>query len=201
MTTVFFLGVLSLALLIWTDQIRQRQRVQFAFADSLADLRAGVVTAHLWFEEALHGGSATEIEKVWSNVRKATTLSEVLLSGGVSEYGAILLPLVDPELRRRVADIRQLLSEFIMVSREQLQRRDEATFDSVLAQRCNKLSDEIVSSTEQLEMIIERSAAADDAKSARLIFWILLAWSFLVMRQQRHSLNLSERGSRSQRRC
>jgi PAS domain S-box-containing protein len=177
---VFTLGVVSAALLVWTDQIRQRQRVQFALAESLTELRAGVVTAHLWLEEVLHGGPASETEKIWLNVRKAMTLSEVLLNGGVSEYGAILLPLVDTELRRRVADIKELLSEFVIVSRERLQKRDEAASSSALEQRCNQLSNEIVRSTEQLETIIERSAAVDDAQSARLMFWILTLWVFLV---------------------
>ncbi len=201
--TIFLVGVLSMALLIWTDQVNQAQRTHFAFTNALMDLRIRVATSHLWLEEAIAGEGGDEIDRAWSDLREATRLSEVLLNGGESEHGLILQPLTDPKLRRRAEDIRWLLSEFGMIARERRQRPEFTGVGSVLENRTDAIFDDLQRRADELERIVERNEAADHAKSRRLIFGIFLTWSSIVVvatigllrreRRRRHAEEALER--------
>ncbi len=179
-TTVFILGALSLGLLIWTDQIRQRQRMQFAFADALANIQGSVLTSQLLLYERVGDGGTSQIERAWSNLDKALTASDLLLSGGISAYGVTLVPLKDPDLQRRATNINRLLSTLIKNSRELHREGETAASGLILDRRSDEISGDIIRDTKQLESIMERRGVADDAESTRLIFWILSVWFLLV---------------------
>lgn len=180
-TLVFLLGASSVALLIWTEQIRQRQRIHFAYANGLEDFRIMIATAHVWIEEATHGVNGAEFKRALGDLRAAQRLAELLINGGLSQQGLMLQPLMDPELRRRGEDLKRLVSELATITQDLIRQPEVTAAASVLERTHDDIFNKIQQSADELEEIIEKNATADDAKSGRLIYWILLAWSFLVV--------------------
>ena len=178
---VVALGVSALALLYWTNDIRQRQRRDFAVSNAVMDLRISVATSHLWLEEAIHGGGAAERERAWSDLREATRLSEVLLKGGESEYGLIVPPPTDPKLLTRADELARLISKWGTSVRERLQEPQSAGEGSVSETRGDEIFNQLERRAAELEAIVEKSQIADYARSGRLILWILVVWFFLVI--------------------
>ena len=179
---VCVLGVLSVATLIWIDQISQRQRMHFGFANALMNLRRRAAMSHLWLEESIAGGkNGNALERAWSDLREATRLSEILLNGGESEHGLIVPPLKDPDLRKRAEDLGRLLSEWDMNARERYGRPEAGREGSVLENRSDEIFDDLQRRAEELETFVKEEHASDYANSRRLTFGIILAWSSILV--------------------
>src|SRR3989304_4160112 len=173
------LGLLSVAMLIWTDQISQRQRAHFAIANAIMDLRLAVATSRLWFEEALPGGTnaVVNMERAWSDFREATRLSEAILYGGETEHGLVVHPPKKPELRRRAEDIRRVVSEFGRIFHE---GRDPLRPGSLVATHYDQIFRELQRVAQNFETIVETNQATDSSTSRRLFSGALLAWSSIL---------------------
>ena len=91
--TVLLLGVLSLALLVWTGRLSQRQDGDHALSDVLEHLRTQAATSHLWLEEGLTDGTADKLDRAAADLTEAIRLSQVLLDCGDSGSGYTLPPL------------------------------------------------------------------------------------------------------------
>ena len=180
-TLAFALGAISVALLIWTEQIRQRQRMHFAYHNGIEDFRVEAATSHLWLQEAIHGGTEADLKRALAELREAEKLAEMLIYGGLSEHGVMLQPLADPELRRRAEDLKQLVSELATVTQHPIRQPEFAGVPSIIVRTHHDIYKKMQLQAEELEEIIERHAHADDAKSASLVFWMLLCWSLLVI--------------------
>jgi signal transduction histidine kinase len=159
------------------------------------DLRFRVATSYLWIEEAILGEEQVQIEKAWTDLREAKKLSEILLNGGEHEHGFIVQPLKEPVLRRRAENIRRLVSEFGMLSRERHQRPEAGGIGSVLEERHDRVFNELQRIGEDLETLVEKDYARDYANSRRLFLAILLAWSSIVVASTT-ALSLLERRRR-----
>lgn len=175
--SVLALGVLSLAMLVWTNRVNERQHMQYAFVNALEDLRIRVSTAHLWLEEAITY-STEEIDATWSDLRQAMRSADVLLKGGETEHGVILPPLQDPELRKKATDLRQHLIEFEANAHERWRTR--AAVGSLLDKETNDIFENLQNSGADLEKILEDRQVHDYANSQRVFLGIVLAWSLIV---------------------
>jgi PAS domain S-box-containing protein len=176
--TILLLGVLSLAMLVWTDQLYQRLRVHQFSSDTLRDSRQRAATAHLWLEEGLTDGEEAKLERARTDFGEAVRLSRVLLDGGTSDYGYTVRPLVAPALRQRVQDLTRLLLELSAGAHERIEKRAGVT--SPLNRRDNIIFDDFENRAEALEKILETNQAADHAKSRRLFYGILAVWSSIL---------------------
>jgi signal transduction histidine kinase len=179
--TVFVLGLLSIALLVWNKQIKRRQVMNFAVANAVMDLRIKAATSHVWVEEAISGGGKKVEARALADLREATRLSDVLLNGGVCENGLIAQPAEDPELRRRAESIRRLVSEWGAITRERIRAPEAGGEGSALENRSDEVSDELQRKAAEMESIIETDQAADLIQSRRLFYGLLVAWSFIVV--------------------
>ena len=108
--TVVVLGVLSLAVLLWTARIGERQRLHSELWCAIADFEVRIATAHLWLEEATAEQAAGEIGtsrwqatmgKALADLREARILADALVHGGPDLGGTVLAPPRDPALRAR----------------------------------------------------------------------------------------------------
>ena len=176
--TVLLLGVLSLAMLASTDQLGQRQRVNHYSSDTLRDLRTLTATAHLWLEEGLADGADFKLQRSLRDLAEATRLSHVLLDGGQSEYGYTVQPLVVPALRGRAEELTRLLSELSVGAREKIEK--QAGPGSPIDNRFNATFDLQQNRAGDFERILEEVQAADHAKSRRLFYGMLAAWSSIL---------------------
>ncbi|HYL81706.1 MAG TPA: PAS domain S-box protein, partial [Candidatus Acidoferrum sp.] len=175
---VLLLGVLSLAMLAWTDHLGQRQRVSHFSSDTLLELKTRSATAHLWLEEGLTDGEEAKLQRSRTDFAEAIRLSQVLLNGGDSEYGYTVQPLVDPALRRRAEELPRLLSELRAGAVERIQEKAGVT--SPLNLRDNIIFDDFMNRVGELEKILEADQAAYHAKSRHLVYGILAAWSAIL---------------------
>jgi PAS domain S-box-containing protein len=176
--TILLLGVLSLAMLVWTDQLYQRLRVHQFSSDTLRDSRQRAATAHLWLEEGITDGVESKLQRAREDFAQALRLSQVLLDGGESEYGYTVQPLVDPALRRRVEELTRLLTQLSAGARERIEKGAGVT--SPLNTRDNVIFDDFEVRAEDVERILEGNEGADHAKSRRLFYGILAAWSSIL---------------------
>jgi signal transduction histidine kinase len=175
--SVLVLGILSLAMLGWIDQISQKQRIQFGYANTLDDLRIRVSTAHLWYEEAITY-STEEIDMAWADLRQAMNLAHTLLEGGETEHGLVLPPLADPELRRHALDIQEHLAAFEAIAQERWQVQGKV--GSPLDKKMNETFEKLHARAAALDQALEKRRTRDYANSRRMFFGIVLAWSLIV---------------------
>jgi PAS domain S-box-containing protein len=175
---VLVLGLLSLAMLGWTDQLGQRLRVNQFSSDTLQDARTRTATGHLWLEEGLTDGDEAKLQRATADFAEAARLSRVMADGGLSAHGGPVRPLVAPVLHRRVEDLTGLLDELTLGVREKITRR--AGPGSALDMRFNARFEEFQRRADDLEKILEDNQAADHAKSRRLFSGMLAAWSIIL---------------------
>ncbi|HYL82303.1 MAG TPA: PAS domain S-box protein, partial [Candidatus Acidoferrum sp.] len=175
---VLLLGVLSLAMLAWTDQLGQRQRVNHYSSDTLRELWTRSATAHLWLEEGLTDGVDAKLQRAPADFAEALRLSQVLLDGGASESGSTVPPLVGPALRRRGEELTRLLTELSAGARERIAKQAGVT--SPLNLRDNIIFDNLQDRVGDLEQVLEERQAANDAESRHLFSGMLAAWSAIL---------------------
>ena len=175
---VLLLGVLSLAMLLWTDHLSQRQRVDHSATDVLQHLRTYAATSHLWLEEGLTDGVAEKLARAAADLTEATRLSQVLLDGGQSGTGDTLQPLQEPALRLLAGELTRLLAELRRSADERIAQR--AGVGSALDLRFNRIFEELQGRAAYLERILEENQAADHAKARQLFSGILAAWSSIL---------------------
>jgi len=173
--------MLSMVMLVWMDRINQRQRIHLvlALANVVMDLQIGVATSHLSFDEAaIYGNGRGELDRALSDFRKATRLSETILTGGDSWHGLVLFPVRAPELRRRAEDIRRLLAEIGMIAR--VEWRNAAVPDTAL-NALDAIFADLERTAMDLESFVEGNAAAYLDHSRRLLLGTLVAWTSIVV--------------------
>ncbi len=176
---VSLLGLLSVALLVWVDQLSLRQQKHHAMIDAVQDLRIHSATSHLWLEEVI-ADQGSEIEKVWAEYDKAVRLSEALLNGGDTEDGFRIQPLQTPALRTRAEDIRRLLGEYEKNARERFARPEFASVGSPLENLTDEIFFDLQKLAEEIESFLEKRQAADHVQSRQLVGAIFFVWVVFV---------------------
>jgi signal transduction histidine kinase len=179
--TVVILTALSLGMLIWVDQIDQRQRRHFGFISALQTLRLRMATSHLWLEELFAHDYTIDIGTVWADSREAAKIAGALLDGGRSEDGSIMEPLKSPALRRRAEDIQGLITQWERTSHERYRQwmAMGAGGSTHLEDRCDEIFMELQRKAEDLGRALQRNQAADYGRSRRLFAGIILAWAVI----------------------
>lgn len=179
--TVFVLSLLSVGMLLWFDRINERQRMNFDLCDALMDIQIKATSYHLWLEEAITGDTAVDIRKVWDEIDLAISLSEAILNGGKSEHGVILQPLKDSSLRKRMEDLKPLLTQIKKIGLQRIREPEVAGIGSAIDQRFDAVFKEFQDKAGALEMITEKSQLRDQSRSKRLFWVILLSWVSIVV--------------------
>jgi PAS domain S-box-containing protein len=176
--TVLVLGVVSLAMLVWTDQLGQRQRVSSFSTDALRSARTRSATAHLYLEESIIDKEPAKRQRSLMDFAEAARLCTVLLDGGKYDYGYTVQPLVAPALRREGLELTRLTSELIAGAHEKLEKG--AGPGTPLDVRYNAIFEEFQSHAEKLERMLEDGQADDHAKSRHLFYGMLVAWASIL---------------------
>jgi signal transduction histidine kinase len=187
--TVLALGVLALAVLIWTDQVHQRQRLHFELGNAIADVQVRAATAHLWLEEATADHAASETDttrwratmaRAMADLRDARRSADALLEGGPDLGTGVFAPPNDPELRARAERIGRLLSEWEAIVRERSERPEIGREGSALEQRSDDIFDELQHRAADFKKHVQSNKRADYIHSRRLMIGIFVAWSIVV---------------------
>ena len=109
---ILILGILSIALLVGENRIRERHKNNYEFIHALHEARVRTALFHLWFEEAVSNGTRADIEASFNYLDVATNISAALVYGGGAKGVSAMQPLADPELRAHAESMRTLFAEF-----------------------------------------------------------------------------------------
>jgi signal transduction histidine kinase len=178
---VLLLGMLSAALLVWTDRINEKQRINYLWLDAIMDVQVHTATFHLWFEQVLAGDTGVDIKEVWEDYNRAVKLVDTLLNGGETEHGLIPEPLSDTGPRAQAESIKTLLATFKTLALARLREPGTAGIGSDIDHRFDKVFEKILSISSGLEFVVQ-SEQTRIRREARRLFWgILIAWTVIVL--------------------
>jgi signal transduction histidine kinase len=177
---VLLLGIISLIMIIWMNELRERQRANFALSDALMDFQIKTAMVHLWLEESLTEGTPL-MGLVRSRLTDAEKLMNVVLHGGESEYGIILDPPRNPDLRAGAEKAAALLTEFAALAEKRHAHPVEMGIGSAMDERFDGVFDDLHRTVKVLEGVAERKLVSDYKKTTRLFIGICSAWSLLVI--------------------
>jgi len=178
---VLLLGMLSAALLVWTDRINERQRVNYLWLDAIMDVQIRTATFHLWLEQVIAGDTAVDMKEVWEDYDRAVMLVDVLLNGGDTGHGLIPEPLHEPGLRAQAAGIKTLLASFKTLGLARMREPGNAGIGSDIDHRFDKVFEKILVNTAGLELVVQGEQARIRREARRLFWGILIAWTVIVI--------------------
>jgi signal transduction histidine kinase len=179
--TVFVIGLLSIGLLLWVERINERLLVDELLVDAIMDTQIRTATYHLRLEEVLAGIPSAKMEEGMEALDQALRLMDLVLEGGVAEYGQILAPLEGPELRVHAEEIKGLLLRLQTIGRGRLEGSGKRGANGELEAQFDTLSKEILHQIRAIEDILERDEARNQVKSKRLILGLLAIWGCLLI--------------------
>jgi signal transduction histidine kinase len=180
-TAVLLLGMLSAALLVWTDRINEKERINYLWLDAIMDVQIHTATFHLWFEQVLAGDTAVDMVEVWEDYDRADALVDVLLFGGESEHGLIPEPLNAPGLKVQAEGLKSLLSSFKTLALARMREPGKAGIGSDIDHRFDKVFEQVLTNAAGLELIVQDEQARIRREGRRLFWGILSAWTAIVL--------------------
>ncbi len=179
--TVFLLGVISIALLIWNNRISERQRQNFAVADAIMDFRIEITQAHLWIDEAITGAKGVDIREVWAGFDRGIQLAETILRGGEGQHSMILEPLEDTGNRRVIEVEKQRMVQLKAMTLEFWKSSSDAGIGSPQDEELDAAFVEFTKTADAVEASIEMNIIAQHRKSGRIHLIMLLMWGSILV--------------------
>lgn len=184
---VLALGLASVALLVFSDQIRQRSAVEDAFSlRTCEQIRADIAISHLWLEEYV-SGDQVDLEEIQPRLVSAIERLDQM-AGSVSladsQPGALTSPpLHDADLRRRAATIRPIFENFRTLSEERQQGFSLALpvgIGSALDVEYDRVFNDLLHTMQSLAVDLQNHNQQHRVQSLRLFWTIVILWSLLV---------------------
>jgi signal transduction histidine kinase len=196
--SVLLIGMLSIILLLWVDQINKKLLQDAELLNAIMDVEIHTGTAHLWLEEALTGNVPLALSDTFVSLDQAVKLVDTNLRGGQAENDLILEQLTDPELKDRAEAIRSLLLKLRGLGLERWRQSDKSGSGSVLEQEFHAVFKEALGKARDLKDIIKTYEAENRKKSGRLFLSILTVWAFIVIFATAGLWNLEKRRNSSE---
>jgi signal transduction histidine kinase/CheY-like chemotaxis protein len=181
---VLGLGLVSIALLVGTDHLRQRSVIEGARRlQAMGEIRAAIAISHLWLEEYV-SGDEVDVGSISAEAERALALAEALLGPAPADPRTrILEPLEDPGLRRRAAALQASLEEFRAIAgerREGYERRLPVGIGSALDVEYDRLFTLMLAQTEALETALEEQMESRQRRSRGIFLVLVSAWSAII---------------------
>lgn len=142
------------------------------------EIKLGLTTGHLWFEEIISGDRHEKMEDVWKHLDQADWYAEAMLNGG-SNSKATYFPLDDRQLRSDILTIRNKMVEFKDITQERWDRKEASAVGSDIDQKYDSMFRELIQLTDEAESKVNDVIVAD----TRLLKWLqafLVAGSLLL---------------------
>lgn len=179
-TAVLALGLLSIAMLIGSNRISERQLSGFILADAVMDIQTHAANAHLWLEEALSGDQSVNLDKVWSDFALVKDLTEAIHVGGKTENGLHLSPPEDRGIEIKAAEIGDLFSDLHQIALLRYRESNASGIGSSLDKRFDEAFEAFQRKAFNLERMVEDDLFRNRERSRRLFFSILFSWIGLL---------------------
>jgi PAS domain S-box-containing protein len=178
---VFVLGMLSLAILLWSYNFHENLRMEIKIGNVLDDIQLKTASAHLWLEQAIAGDDTVDPWAVQADLDLAVSLIAAVLEGGQSEYGLALQPLRDPILREKAEAIQARLAEFKKIGLQRLQNPRGRIIDSAVDRHFDALFRSIQARLEDVKVSLELKHVRGQARWRFYFIIILVAWIAVIL--------------------
>ncbi len=182
--TVLAVGLLSIAVLVGTDRLRQRSLVRDnAYVKAMGEIQRDVAISHLWLEEHV-SGDEVDVGEIEGRIdRSLATVGAMLGKRWPGPEEADLQALGDAGLLGQTADLEGQIEEFRRLS--ELRRRG---FESSLAVGIGSALDveydavfvRVLARAKALEAVLEGRRERNSDRSRLLFMVILVAWGALI---------------------
>ncbi len=125
------------------------------------DIKLLTTTAHLWFEEILHGDSSQSMEHdVLAHLRNADMDVEILLEGGNGPGGHVF-PLKDKTARQNMSTLRAKLAEFLEITNRRWEASQSAAAGTEIDQQYDAMFAELMQIVDEVQAHVQRLIARD----------------------------------------
>lgn len=178
-------GIVSVALLLGTNRIRQRATTEgMARLQAIDQIEVDIAIVHLWIEEYV-SGDLVDLAEIDRRLRDAQAQAQALVGGGVpgSRLPIEVHPPVESELRDRAASLASWLTEFASVSqqrRDGFLRGEDVGIGSAIDRTYDAIFAEVLQQTESLGDALAESLHRSEARSSIQVAVIVSAWALLV---------------------
>jgi PAS domain S-box-containing protein len=172
---------------------REKARDQ-VLARAVERLPRHLLSAHLWFEEALSGDKSVDLAvEVFAEIDQADRLAAAMIEGGEVDFGRIE-PLRDPAALQHLGDLRRGIAEWRRLTASRSRERDlpgsasDAEYDFQFKKLLG-LSDRIQAGLD-VARDRERSIAAASGVAVNLFMAALFAGTLLLARRARRAFEI-----------
>lgn len=180
---VLGLGLMSIALLVLTNWIRERLVIEdTALHRAVGEMQTRLSGAHLWLEEYVTGDDV-DLDEVFVSFERAESLARAMLEGGGQTGPYSLKAVTDPDLERRLAEIRPQIEQLhaLSIERERGFRRGaEVGVGSPIDVRYDRIYNQLLGDLRQLDVVVGERLDRAHARSQLLFQIILIAWVVIV---------------------
>jgi signal transduction histidine kinase len=173
--------MLSIVLLLWTGWISEKQRAIAGLVDAVMDVQIRTATSHLRLEEAIAGDTQTDVEKIIDDMDQAIKQSSLFRAEGKYKFKWIAMPFADRNLYAQSEEIKSLLVKFKMLGLTRLRNSSRSSLESSTDSEFHNVFKEILTKARILEDKIRTDQAANQKKSRRIFFSILIIWVPIVI--------------------
>jgi signal transduction histidine kinase len=181
---VLALGLVSVALLIGSDSLRQRTVLDAAERlQATGEIEAGGAISHLWLEEYV-SGDRVQPGEIETGIERALELVEAMLGEPSAADPRLEIPPAEGVLRRRAAELRASIEEFRALAAERQLGYDRGLSVGVgsdLDVEYDRIFVEFLAAASSLKAALEDHLQRRQ-QSSRLVFLaIVAAWSLIVV--------------------
>ncbi len=182
--TVLVVGLLSIAVLVGTDRLRQRSIVRDnAYVKAVEEIQRDVAISHLWLEEHVSGDDVDVGEIAGRIERSLAIVGAMLGERSPAPEEASLEALDDDALLGQTRELERQIAEFRRLS--DLRRRG---FESSLAVGIGSPLDveydavfgRVLARAQALEAVLDDRRARNSDRSRLLFMGILVGWGALI---------------------
>ncbi|MGC2061607.1 MAG: sensor domain-containing diguanylate cyclase [Thermodesulfovibrionales bacterium] len=173
-------GLLSLGLVLTINYVWEQHMQDFVVVDAATDLRIGLTTFHLRFEEYMHGDTSADLEETRETFTKTRKLGQSLLTGGTIKTGFSMRPLEDPALRKKAEEINVLmdkLQEAMLIRLREKQGMGSKTNNNLTY---HLLFNDVIARAGDIEEVVGKDIISSMAKFKKLYRTVLIVWAGII---------------------
>ncbi|MBF0274448.1 MAG: PAS domain S-box protein [Nitrospinae bacterium] len=177
----FILGIISISLLIWSLKISERHQQDMLVHDSIMEVQLKTSVYHLWIEEYINGDSHRSVKESSKYINGSFELIDAILYGGDVEHGRVLLPITNPEVRKKIEGIKDVLTNFNSLIQQRLKDVTKARVGSRLDQESDVAFNLFLKRAKEVEYSIVLNNKREFDKTVHLFWLILLLWGIVTI--------------------
>ncbi len=171
--TITVVAILVVAAMLWIYGTgRYVAQVHGRLADATMEIQLEATTGHLWFEEAITGDRAIDVNSVLDRIDQARSYAVAMLDGGDTPKGTFP-PLSDEVLRESIVDVIGKIDRFRELTELRWSQRETAGIGSEIDQEYDTVFAGFLQQANEVEAAL-RKAIDRDMRAFRTLHTVLI---------------------------